>query len=199
MEEIAVKELIQNILVYVVIVSVLRGLITNPKYSQYFQFFSGIIMILIMLSPLLSFFNAENAWYDLLEENIFKMDLAEIEGEIKIADESFQDVVKQEYADTVENQVTRMADENGIELENVSVVLKEKKDELAIAEITAKTTDVKVKTGKDLISIETIQIGQEMQGEEVHGQEDNSREARTLRKQICNQFVLGEDKVHLWK
>lgn len=193
------KELIQNILVYVVIVSVLRGLITNPKYSQYFQFFSGIIMILIMLSPLLSFFNAETAWYDLLEGNILKMDLAEIEGEIKIADENFQDVVKQEYADTVKNQVTRMADENGIELENVDVVLEEDEGGLTIAEITGKTTNIEEKKSEDLISIETIQIGKEVQSQEVHRQENNSKGVRTLRRQICNQFVLGEDKVHLWK
>lgn len=193
------KELIQNILVYVVIVSVLRGLITNPKYSQYFQFFSGIIMILIMLNPLLSFFYAETAWYDLLEGNILKMDLAEIEGEIKIADESFQDVVKQEYADTVKNQVTRMADENGIELENVDVVLEENEGGLTIAEITGKTTNIEEKKSEDLISIETMQIGEEVQSQKVYGQENNSKGVRTLRRQICNQFVLGEDKVHLWK
>lgn len=212
------KELVQNILVYVVIVSVLRGLITNPKYAQYFQFFSGLIMILLMLSPLLSLFQYENTWYDILEENVLKMDLDEIQGEMKIADNSFQDMLQKEYTDTIAEQVTTMAQEKGMTLEDVKVTLKEEDDEWEIAEITGKTngetyenkntnkndlkTDDKKKSNteeEERISVETIQIGEDSFLQDTDNKEDNSKTAKSLRKQISNYFVIGEDKVHLWK
>lgn len=194
------KEVIQSILVYVVIVSVLRGLITNPKYSQYFQFFSGIVMILLMLSPLLSLLQYENTWYDILEENVLKMDLDEIKGEMKIADNSFQDMVQEEYVDTVAKQVTAMAQEKGIELEDVTVTLNQDSEEWQIAEITAKTNaDTNTEDADNRISIETIQIGEEKLEKDIANTEDNSKTANSLRQQISNYFVIGEDKVHLWK
>lgn len=194
------KEVIQSILVYVVIVSVLRGLITNPKYSQYFQFFSGIVMILLMLSPLLSLLQYENTWYDILEENVLKMNLDEIKGEMKIADNSFQDMVQEEYVDTVAKQVTAMAQEKGIELEDVTVTLNQDSEEWQIAEITAKTNaDTNTEDADNRISIETIQIGEEKLEKDIVNTEDNSKTANLLRQQISNYFVIGEDKVHLWK
>ncbi|MDD7404228.1 MAG: stage III sporulation protein AF [Butyribacter sp.] len=202
------KELIQNILVYVVIVSVLRGLITNTKYAQYFQFFSGMIMVLIMLNPLLHFFQFENTWYDLLEENFVKMDLEDIQEEMKIADDSFADMVKEEYKKTVEKQVSAMAEEKGVTLEDVTVTLAEKEEVCQIAAITGKTvskkTGANAGTGKqedtdNLISVETIQIGQNKWQEEGEKQEDTSKQARKLQQQICSYFLIGEDRVHLWK
>ena len=48
-------EFIQNILIYVVIITVLRGIITNDIYKQYFKFVSGLVMILLMMLPVLNF------------------------------------------------------------------------------------------------------------------------------------------------
>lgn len=195
------KELVQNILIYTVIVSLLRGLIVNPKYGQYFQFFSGVIMILLMLSPLLSFFQGENEWYDLLEKNILKMDLTQVEGEMKLADNEFRDMVRGKYADTVEKQIKVMAEEKGVSLGEVHVTLTEG-ETCSIAEISGKTVLPEENADEEQseeISVETIRIGTKGQEKERIEQEDTSTEAKRLRKQICSYFVIGEDKVHLWK
>ncbi len=194
-----IKELIQNILVYVVIVSVLRGLITNPKYMQYFQFLSGMIMILLMLGPLLTVLSYENKWYDLLEENILKMDMEEIKEEMKIAEDHFQDIVKTEYINTVKEQVIAMAEKDGITLSDVDVALCMEKDEYKIDEISGTATSEKRKKNEDDISVETIQIETDKDNKHIGEEENDSRQAKTLRKEISAYFVIGEEKVHLWK
>ncbi len=129
------KQLVQNILVYVVIVTVLRGLISNPKYSQYFQFFSGVIMILLMMSPILTVFQYENEWYSILEEKVLKMDLDHIKEEMNIADGRFEEMVREEYKETVKKQVMMMAEENGLNAEEVLVDIKQGDEEWQIQEI----------------------------------------------------------------
>lgn len=187
------KELVQNILVYVVIVSVLRGLITNPKYSQYFQFFSGIIMILLMLSPILSVLDYENQWYEILEEKILQMDLAEIKEEMQVANDRFADMVEEEYQETAAEQIKKLAEQKGVSVKDAKVILKREEEEWEIEEITVTTGNLP-ESGQEL-SVETIQIGEDKQIEE----EDTSKAAKSLRKQICSYFVIGEDKVHIWK
>ena len=41
------QEWIRQIIIYVILVTVLRGLIMKPQYEQYFRFFSGMVLILL--------------------------------------------------------------------------------------------------------------------------------------------------------
>lgn len=190
------KELVQNILVYVVIVSVLKGLISNPKYSQYFQFFSGIILILLLLSPILNLLKYESRWYGILEENILQMDLDEIKEEMKIADEKFADMVEEEYKQALQGQVEDMAERHGVGIKEANVELAWSGEEWEIEEISV-LTEENLQTGQqeDRISIEAVEIGEDNKIR----QENTSKNAKALRKDICSNFVVGKDKVHIWK
>lgn len=182
----------QNILVYVVIVSVLKGLVTNPKYSQYFQFFSGIILILLLLSPVLGLLQYEGRWYDILEEKVLQMDLDGIRAEMKIADEKFADVVEEEYKQALLGQVEKMAKEHGMEVKEADVELAWSDGEWEVREVSV-LTEKEPQTGR--ISIEAVEIGESNKIRK----EDTSKNAMALRKEICSSFVVGEDKVHIWK
>lgn len=50
------QEWIRQIIIYVILVTVLRGLIMKPQYEQYFRFFSGIVLILLVVSPCYAFY-----------------------------------------------------------------------------------------------------------------------------------------------
>ena len=45
------EKIICNVLIFTIITSVLKGLIIKDEYKQYFQFFCGLIMILIVITP----------------------------------------------------------------------------------------------------------------------------------------------------
>ena len=190
------KQLVQNILVYVVIVSVLKGLITNPKYSQYFQFFSGIIMILLLMSPVLTVLKYESRWYDILEEKVLQMDLDGIKEEMKIADEKFAGMVEEEYKQALRGQVENMAEVHGVGIKEADVEITWSGEEWEIEEVSVITEEAS-QTGQqeDRISIETVETWKDNKIR----QENTSKNAKALRKDICSSFVVGEDKVHIWK
>lgn len=193
------KQLVQNILVYVVIVTVLRGLISNPKYSQYFQFFSGVIMILLMMSPILTVFQYENEWYSILEEKVLKMDLDHIKEEMNIADGRFEEMVREEYKETVKKQVMMMAEENGLNAEEVLVDIKQGDEEWQIQEISVKSgTILGDQKEQEKLSVEAVQIEGDKQ-KNINYLKEDYKYSKRLKKQICNYFAIGEDKVHIWE
>ena len=55
------QEWIRQIIIYVILVTVLRGLIMKPQYEQYFRFFSGIVLILLVVSPVLRVLHQDTA------------------------------------------------------------------------------------------------------------------------------------------
>ena len=61
------QEWIRQIIIYVLIVTVLRSLIMKPQYEQYFRFFSGLVLILLVISPVLHVLHQDASWYDSVE------------------------------------------------------------------------------------------------------------------------------------
>lgn len=204
------KEFVQNILVYVIIITVLRGLITDAKYQQYFQFFSGVILILLFLTPVLSFLDSDGDWYQILEQKLMQMDLDEIRGEMKVAQEGFEQVLCSRYEEAVEEQVELLARQKGLTLEETKVVLEKGKDSWEVIEVSGRIEekgeagDSRGSGGKaggenrvESVAVEAVSIGEGTAQEER--EEDTSHEGKTLKKEICSSFALGKERVHIWK
>lgn len=220
---IVMKEFVQNILIYTIIIAVLRGLINGPKYRQYFQFFSGVILILLFLGPIFSFFRSDRDWYHVLEEKFLQMDLADIRGEMKVAEEGFEQMLRRRYEETVREQVELLAQERGVSLEDTQVTLKKEGNDWAVAEVSGRITgemgeegiddgskneekmdeksaygggENEGKTDVKKVAVEAVTIGEEPMEDR---QEDTSRRGRELKRQICSSFTLGKEQVHLWR
>ena len=80
------EKIICNVLVFTIITSVLKGLIIKDEYKQYFQFFCGLIMILIVITPFIDFLSSDNDYYDILQKNIYSLEIKDSIGSIKTAD-----------------------------------------------------------------------------------------------------------------
>ena len=187
------KELIQRLMIYVIIVSALKGLLTNKQYEEYFRFFSGMLMLLMFLFPVLSLFGSSTEWYQRLEKNLLQMDIREIQGTLKIADHGFENIVVKEYKEALEKEVVLSAKEEGISLKGTEVLLEKGDDGICIAEISAEMEEKTKGEGKtkeeetetDIrgetetageIAVQTIQIGEESDKEEKV--EDDSKKGK---------------------
>lgn len=159
------QEWIQRILVYVIIVTVLRSLIARPQYQQYFRFLSGMILILLLLSPLFRFLGNEGEWYQMLEEKVWKMDMEEIDTELAVAEGDFQTIVLEEYENTVKRQVRKMGEQQGISVKKTTVNISEEgtlqKMEIHLSEESDGVTKAKIKEFR-LRICDCYQVGEEV-------------------------------------
>lgn len=60
-------EWIQNISVYLILMMAVMQLIVNKEYQKYFQFFSGLLLILLLLTPVLRITNMQNTFQTLFQ------------------------------------------------------------------------------------------------------------------------------------
>jgi hypothetical protein len=156
-------------------------------------------MILLMMSPILTVFQYENEWYSILEEKVLKMDLDHIKEEMNIADGRFEEMVREEYKETVKKQVMMMAEENGLNAEEVLVDIKQGDEEWQIQEISVKSgTILGDQKEQEKLSVEAVQIEGDKQ-KNINYLKEDYKYSKRLKKQICNYFAIGEDKVHIWE
>ena len=101
------EKIICNVLIFTIITSVLKGLIIKDEYKQYFQFFCGLIMILIVITPFIDFLSSDNDYYDILQKNIYSLEIKDSIGSIKTADGKMRDVLVRQCESKIEGQIKR--------------------------------------------------------------------------------------------
>ncbi len=203
------EEWIRNILVYVILSALLRGLISNQSYLGFYQFTSGMILLLLLAHPLLSLGKLDGQWYQKLEQNLFQADTDQIQEELSVADRKFQDILQSEYEQKIEEQIRELAREQGKEVASADISWEKGQDgaltvsglEVCLGQERPVRAAAAIQ-GSPLPQIGQIQIGGETEGEEGEEkaiEEEGRKEDRQMEKAICRQFGWKRKDVTVWK
>ena len=81
-------EWIRNVAFYLVLVTALLHVLPRSGYQKYIRFFTGLVLILLVLAPVLKLFQMEEGLRDAYRDDSWLEQLEEIEGveEIQIGD-----------------------------------------------------------------------------------------------------------------
>jgi stage III sporulation protein AF len=115
-----VYEWIQSLAFFLVIVTAVLQIIPENGYKKYVQFFSGMVMILLMITPILKLAGIENQFYDLYHSKEYEMTKAEIEKEQSyLEDLDILDFLPSEYQTGGEDKTADTLNE--IEVEDIQI------------------------------------------------------------------------------
>ena len=89
---------IQNIAVYLIVVSAVMHAVPGKEYEKYIRFFSGLILILLLFMPLMNLTGIADEFVSLYKSQEYEMNRREIENaEEMIRDADILDFVPEEY------------------------------------------------------------------------------------------------------
>ena len=74
---------VENIAFYLLIFTVAMQLIPNKSYKNYIQFFSGLILIIMMAGPIIELFGMEQEFTSIFEDVQYQQKIKEIEEATK--------------------------------------------------------------------------------------------------------------------
>lgn len=165
------QEWIHQIVTYVILITVLRGLINKPNYEQYFRFFSGIILILLVISPVLHYIKQDTQWYDMLQEKVLQIDMDSIREELAVTEGKRQEVIMEQYKGRLETQIITLGNSQGIRIAGVGLQVDEEGG-IQRMEVHLGTDDTGGKLTKETL--------------------------RNFRQELCERFELQEEQVVIW-
>lgn len=76
-------EWIQNLAFYLVIITAVLQILPGKEYKKYIQFFSGMVMILLILTPILKLTGTQGRFNELYHSKQYEMEKEEIEKQQK--------------------------------------------------------------------------------------------------------------------
>lgn len=199
-----VDQMIQNILVYVVMINVLEGLVSSESFREIFRFVGGIILIVLCVSPVLSQISDTDKVGQFLQERLFQGDMDQLNIETKLAEGSFEKIMLKQCKEELEKQVGIMAEKEGEEARQVEVKLKKDQEgNLQLKKVTMvleeDSVPAAVSGDNSIIRVQDIRIAP---GTDPGGTEENVRkdaDTAKLQVQICKKYELSKKKVIVWR
>ena len=210
---------IKSVLIFTLLVTVMKGLVNSESFRIYFKFFSGLVLILLMITPLVNFLSGDNGWYSLLEQEIFNFNLEGINDELEVADGKFEEIIREQCKKDIEEQVIKLADNRGIGIKDVDISLGDQDGSIQVNSVDINIdkqnkTDYKDINGpdinttnnniQDIEDIEIADITGSMEAVDAMSDEGNRRKAsgknvRKLKEDISTYFIIKEAAVNIWE
>lgn len=170
---------VQQIVIFVVIVTVLRSLITRPHYQQYFQFLSGLILILLTVTPLLQLWTKGEGWTTRLEQSLLAVDREDLQQQLQITEGKEKEMVAERYKQQIADQIVQLGGKHGITVEGVKI---ECDENMALSRLEIHIDTV---TGED--------------GTEREGTDGAVKPVlRKFREEMQKVYELQEGQVEIW-
>ena len=109
---------VENIAFYMVFMTAALHLIPGDGYRKYLKFFTGLLLILLVLSPVLKIAGMEKTFREVFEKYTYEEELQRIEEKTKYLEEvSPEDYLPKAYGGNDEQSDRTYEEENGDEKE----------------------------------------------------------------------------------
>lgn len=161
---------IKNIVVYMIINTIIMNLLGNKSYKKYVSIVSGMILVLIVISPLIKLMKLEANLDYFLQANDFAIESSNFKNDLSRMEQEQIDQIFVEYRDKIRQQVKELLLEQKVYLETIKLTFNQDVGSATFGEIldmniTASIENSKAKDSNNL-TIEEIEISHITIGEE---------------------------------
>ena len=119
----AVYGWVKNIIYYMIFLSVVNNLLADSKYGKYIRFFSGMVLILLVVSPFTGGLHLDEQISSMFKSISFQNDTDDLKQDLWGMEERRLDQVIRKYEQAVAADVEAMARAEGFTCTGASVQL----------------------------------------------------------------------------
>ncbi len=107
---------IRNVVIYMILNAIIMNLLGNKSYKKYVSIVSGMILVLIIISPLMNYMDLEDTLDYYLQANDFSVETSEFKNDLNRMEEAQSDAIFAEYEEKIRLQVEGMLQEEKLKL-----------------------------------------------------------------------------------
>jgi Stage III sporulation protein AF (Spore_III_AF). len=179
------------------------NLLGNSSYKKYVGIFTGMVLILIVITPIMKLIKVEDNFSFHLNMEMLNVNAREMDNELYAAADKRKSLVLDKYKDSLKEQITKQLNQLDLTPVKIEVAVEEdeKKDaygEIRTINITARQTDDTENggTGNDKkITIEKVKI--ESKKEENKQGGANKVLISMVKDNLAKEYQLKQEQIHV--
>lgn len=152
---------IRNLVIYMILNTIIMNLLGNSSYKKYIGIVSGMILVLLVISPLMRFLKIDENLNYYLQSNEFTVEASDFKNDLRRMEEMQSDAVFDEYKNKIKKQVEAFLQVEELSLLDFELTFNRDQNSKGFGEILS--MDIKSEPNnkdmkKDRITIDEIEI-----------------------------------------
>lgn len=201
-------DLVKNIVIYLIIVTILKNLIGKSSYQKYISIFTGMVLIIIVAKPIVNIFDIADTFTYYFDNNKFRIEAENITDKLNASDEASKQQILKAYKEVIHQQIEGIL--NRYELYAVAVTPSLNEEESSKQYGTIEKLEViatfthdseKPEKRKGEIKVDKIMINRDISldpYQQKNKESDKYGEKRKkIKKEIANTLGMKEEKITL--
>lgn len=132
----AVYSWVKNIIYYMIFLSVVNNLLADSKYEKYIRFFAGMVLILLVVSPLTGKLHLDQQISSMFRAISLESDADDLKSRLWEMDDKRLGSMMGKYEEAVEQDVAAMAEADGLSCVNARVRIDSDRDSSTYGQVT---------------------------------------------------------------
>ncbi|MDO5293102.1 MAG: stage III sporulation protein AF [bacterium] len=120
-----IYQAVKNIIIFMLLITVLSNLLGQSSYKKYINIFVGLVLIIIVVTPILKLINSNQKVDQYFNKNLYKLNASDMTEQLNGADDSYKKIVLKEYKETIKNQIEDELKSHNLSLKQVDIVINE--------------------------------------------------------------------------
>lgn len=162
---------VKNIVIFLVLTTIITNLLGKSSYKKYVNLVTGIILVILVISPLLKLFQLDKTLDYYFTNNSLLAEAEDINDELVNAEENQKDTIFEEYKTEIGKQVGNLLEKEDLYLVSCEVTVDEDESSSSYGNILSMdVTASYIRSDKEQesseikdIKIEDIKIGEDME------------------------------------
>ncbi len=176
---------VKNLIFFLLLVTVFSNLLGKSSFKKYIHIFVGLITILIIIKPLLTWTNTLDKVDYYYDFNVYQSNARDISAQIVGTEKEYQKQVVESYKEAINNQIQVYMSNYGLKVDSLTINLDEDTESETCGQIkgitlvaSEKTEEKKTEAAKtidpvDQVTIDKVTINQDA----TFNQNDKASEA----------------------
>ncbi|MDF2819654.1 MAG: putative rane protein [Clostridiales bacterium] len=157
-------EWLQNIFIYIILMTIIIGICPKGQYEKIVRFFAGMVLVFVVINPILKIGNIENLINNFVTQNKFEYNMQQLKDNQKAFEEEQLISIINIYKSEIATQITIALEKENLYVRNIEINIDEKTEsedfgKILLINIGADTSNLKssntIKVDQIIISTET--------------------------------------------
>ena len=131
----AIYNWIKNIVFFLVLITIINNLVESTSFKKYINLISGMILIILVVSPIFNIFDINEKIDYNYEKNAFTSDVQNIGNELIEIEEMQVSMILKEYKKEIENQTSKILEKKSLFISEFEVKINEDRKSDSFGEI----------------------------------------------------------------
>lgn len=196
---------IKNIIIFLVLTTIITNLLGKSAYKKYVNLITGIILLILVVSPLFKLFDLEDSLDYFFSTNYLLAESKDINIKFDDMEDNKKEAIFLEYKEKIKAQIGTILESEDLYIKSIALTIDEEDDSKTygqIKELDITASYVRVKALDDSKKIDKINIGKIKIGENNESDQTKVREILTpseinVKKRLSDFYNMNPDNINI--